>query len=287
MSNLDLWARLSKTDPAAKKDFRGRPGGFSGTAIDPMWRIMRLTEEFGPAGTGWSTTAPEFSFHPVPTGEILIYCTVGLIVGDGKPVYGVGGDVAFKKFKNGNALPDDEACKKAFTDALMNAAKHLGLAGDIYMNGFDADKYIQQREGNGSNPVNPVPTNGQSKKHDRDHAAYQDKYVKAQAPIESPPPAMRDGSANADVVAHDPETGEVIEDPFAGLDDLDAPEPIREFSSAKEMLAAIEGCPSTTELTAIDLAYQKLAPDMSDNVRNRLSDAIMSRVQELSREGTV
>ena len=48
------------------------------------------------------------------------------------------------------------------------------------------------------------------------------------------------------------------------------------------MMRAIEECPNTTELAIIDLAFQSQAPDMGEKTRDRLSGAIMLRVQELS-----
>ena len=39
---------------------------------------------------------------------------------------------------------DDEAPKKAFTDALTKAFSHLGLSADVFLGLFDNSKYIEK-----------------------------------------------------------------------------------------------------------------------------------------------
>lgn len=162
MSNMRIWDVLGKTDPLATKTFK-RAGGFSGTAIRPMWANMRMTQQFGPAGIGWGQTEPKF--ETITTSEeILVYCTVGLWYLEGEekrgPVFGVGGDKVltqiFDKDKQGNRIKDeatgrfktypqtdDEAFKKAYTDALGNAMKFVGVGADVHMGQFDDSKYVQ------------------------------------------------------------------------------------------------------------------------------------------------
>lgn len=146
-----LWDKLGKTDPAHTKKFK-RAGGFEGTAIKPMWSYRRLTEEFGPCGTGWGVEKPEYNVVPGHNGEVLVYCTVsGWYLSDGekKHVYGVGGDkvVTYIKPNDQYKRPerwenDDEAFKKSFTDALTNAFKFIGVGADVHMGMFDDNKYV-------------------------------------------------------------------------------------------------------------------------------------------------
>lgn len=147
--NLALWEKLGKTDPAHTKGFK-RGGGFSGTAIKPMWSYKRMTEEFGPCGTGWGVGEPVFQVVPGDNREVLVYCTVSIWYGeDRKPVYGVGGDKIVTHIK-ANAQynrperweNDDEAFKKAFTDAITNALKMIGVGADVHMGLFDDSKYV-------------------------------------------------------------------------------------------------------------------------------------------------
>lgn len=140
-NNLALWDRLSKTDPAHTKNFK-RAGGFSGTAIKPMWSYRRMTEEFGPCGTGWGVCEPTFQVVSGVEGEQLVFCTASIWYGPEKNlVFGVGGDKAVGKNKYGLAS-DDEAFKKAFTDAITNALKLIGVGADVHMGMFDDSKYV-------------------------------------------------------------------------------------------------------------------------------------------------
>jgi len=142
MSNLEIWAAFEKTDKTATKEFK-RSGGFSGTAIKPMYAIKKMTEKFGACGIGWGYEKPDFQLVPVEGGEIMVYCTLGLWHSSDPTalVYGVGGDSVVGKNKYG-LTSDDEAFKKAFTDALTNAMKHLGMAADVHMGQFDGNKYV-------------------------------------------------------------------------------------------------------------------------------------------------
>jgi hypothetical protein len=147
--NLRHWNALGKTDPKQTKPF-SRAGGFKGTATKPIWLTMRLTEHFGPCGVGWGMGKPEF--HTVAAGdEILVFCTVSLwYIDEAAPeteatVYGVGGDKVLGKNKNG-PFTDDEAFKKAYTDALSNAMKQIGVAADVHMGLFEDNKYVRAME---------------------------------------------------------------------------------------------------------------------------------------------
>lgn len=139
--NTAIWDALSKTDPAHTKQF-SRAGGFKGTALKPSWVERRLTEYFGPCGTGWGTDKPEFELVTVGE-EVLVYCTVRCWHGSPEnSLWGVGGDKVAGKNKYGIQL-DDEAFKKATTDAIGNAFKRIGVGGDIHMGQFDDSKYVQ------------------------------------------------------------------------------------------------------------------------------------------------
>jgi hypothetical protein len=141
MSNTDLWDRLGKTDPKHTKPFQ-RSGGFKGTAIKPMWSYRMMTEEFGPCGQGWGIYEPSFQVVNGTDGEVLVYCTVSIWHGSAeKVVFGVGGDKVVSKFSSG-LKSDDEAFKKAFTDAITNALKLIGVGADVHMGLFDDSKYV-------------------------------------------------------------------------------------------------------------------------------------------------
>src|SRR5215467_2559642 len=146
--NLRHWRELATTDPQHTKPFQ-RPGGFKGTAIKPIWNIMRLTEHFGPMGIGWGTKEPKFNVIDTgPGGEMLVYCVLECWykdseTGDIGTLFGVGGDRAASK-RSGAMFADDEAYKKAYTDALANAFLRLGVSADVHMGLFEDIKYLSQ-----------------------------------------------------------------------------------------------------------------------------------------------
>lgn len=141
--NTKLWDLLGRTDPSHTKAFT-RGGGFKGTAIKPMWSYRRMTEEFGPCGLGWGVGDPVFQVVPGCDGEVLVYCTASVWYRHEERdcrVYGVGGDKVVNKFSSG-LKSDDEAFKKAFTDAVTNALKLIGVGADVHMGMFDDNKYV-------------------------------------------------------------------------------------------------------------------------------------------------
>lgn len=142
MSNTKIWDALGKTDPAHTKGFK-RAGGFSGTAMKPIWIVKRMTEQFGPVGEGWGMHEPNFQVVPADK-EVLVFCTVAVWhTSPQKVFYGVGGDKVVASRGNGS-FNSDEAFKMAYTDAVNNALKYLGVGADIHMGLFDDSKYVAQ-----------------------------------------------------------------------------------------------------------------------------------------------
>lgn len=149
LRNMRFYSRVMNTPKEAQKSFNN--GRFSGTDTNPMWRIQKLTEIFGPAGQGWWTQNENFELVPFDkTGEIAVFCTVELVYRDPEtheisaPVKGVGGNMFVVQRKSGLQL-SDEAYKMAYTDALSIACKSLGFAHDIYY-ANDRTKYTAYSE---------------------------------------------------------------------------------------------------------------------------------------------
>ena len=153
--NLAIWNALGKTDPKHTKAFN-RAGGFKGTAIKPIYIQQRLTEQFGPCGIGWGMGEPSFQVVQAD-GEILVYCTVSCWHTTPENIlWGVGGDKVQTKRQSG-AFNDDEAFKKAFTDAVGNAFKSIGVGADVHMGLFDDDKYVTAAKAEFAESVKPEP----------------------------------------------------------------------------------------------------------------------------------
>ena len=148
-NNLELWDKVRRVPQEHLKGFT-RGGGFKGTAIKPMWSIHTMTEQFGPCGQGWGIEKPEFTVQAAGN-ETLVFCTVAVWVKEcTNLVYGVGGDKVLAQFSSG-LKSDDEAFKKAFTDAVGNALKFLGVGADIHMGLWDGNKYVDET------PEKPAP----------------------------------------------------------------------------------------------------------------------------------
>lgn len=118
------------------------------TDIKPIWRIEKLTEIYGPCGIGWMYTDPEIEYVNGNPPEIVCFVRTNLSVREGEnwslPIPGIGGARFVTQEKN-RIYTDDEAPKKALTDALSVACKALGIGADVYY-GKDQTKYSKQPE---------------------------------------------------------------------------------------------------------------------------------------------
>lgn len=135
MDNLHIYNAVQAVPQNAQKSIGG--GRLKGmTDINPMWRIAKLTELFGPCGIGWKYTIDEQWLEASPaTGEIAGFCNITLYIkvegewSEGIP--GTGGSGFVVNEKNGPYM-SDEVYKMALTDALSVACKALGFGADIY-----------------------------------------------------------------------------------------------------------------------------------------------------------
>ena len=149
MDNLDLYNQVRAVPPEALKTIgAGRLKGMSD--INPMWRIKKLTEMFGPCGLGWWYEIDRQWLEPAPTKEIAAFCNIALYYVDpasgavSKPIPGTGGSMFAAQEKNGIHV-SDECFKMALTDAISVAAKALGVGADVYW-GKDKTKYGGSKE---------------------------------------------------------------------------------------------------------------------------------------------
>ena len=165
--NLSIYERVRNVPEEAKKAIEaGRLKGKND--INPMWRIKKLTEVFGPAGFGWYTEIVRTWTEASESGEMAVFVDIHLFVKkDGewsRPIFGNGGNRLIaneKKYENGQyvLVPylDDDAYKKAYTDAISVAAKALGIGADVYFE-KDVTKYDSQPVGQTSQADQPVVT---------------------------------------------------------------------------------------------------------------------------------
>lgn len=145
--NLETYEKLRSVPKEAQKQFSN--GKFSGTDINPMWRIKKMTEVFGMCGIGWYVEVVNREMIKADNGEQSAFISVKLYIKDeksgewSKPIYGEGGNSYEKVTRNGISV-SDEAFKMAYTDAISNAAKMLGLGADIWFEN-DKTKYTEER----------------------------------------------------------------------------------------------------------------------------------------------
>lgn len=118
------------------------------TDINPMWRIKKLTEMFGPCGMGWWYVIKDQRVIPSGTDEVSAFVDIDLYYRmNGQvsmPIPGVGGSSFVTKEKNGLYV-SDECFKMALTDAISVACKVLGMGADVYWE-KDSTKYDQRPE---------------------------------------------------------------------------------------------------------------------------------------------
>lgn len=134
-------------EQAKKKITGGRLAGM--TDINSMWRIKVLTEQFGPCGEGWYTSDVKYWQDRLDNnGSVALFCSIILHVKiDGawsQPIYGIGGNTLVAAEKSGLRI-DDEAYKKAYTDAISVACKALGIGADVYFE-KDVTKYSEYED---------------------------------------------------------------------------------------------------------------------------------------------
>ena len=104
-----------------------------------------MTREFGPVGVGWFTETERWTEEN--GNERAIYIHIKLYIKhDGewsKPIEGYGGAMILSQEKSGIFF-DDDAAKKAYTDAISQACRSLGIGADVYW-ANDATKYQQEK----------------------------------------------------------------------------------------------------------------------------------------------
>ena len=144
-NNMTIWEAVNKTDPRHTKKVAQR-GGF--TSIDAMYQVMRATEQFGPVGMGWGYNCTHSTLDTGPAG-VLAFCDVSLWWIDGereaKNIMEYGPVRGCNVLVDKTGRIDDDAPKKAMTDALTKALSHLGFSADVFLGLFDDNKYVQAR----------------------------------------------------------------------------------------------------------------------------------------------
>ena len=133
-NNMETYQLFAPVPENAKKTIgAGRLKGM--TDINPMWRIMMLTERYGACGTGWKYVITDKRIIEGAEGVICAFLDIDLFVKENgawsEAIQGTGGSQLVSKEKGG-LYTNDECFKMALTDAISVACKALGMGADVY-----------------------------------------------------------------------------------------------------------------------------------------------------------
>ena len=140
MSNTTkrIWDSFKHTDPQFTKQFN--KFGKDLTTTDPMYQVMKMTDQFGPVGEGWTYNV-EYTYTEK---AVFAELKIGWREDTNKDFNWYGPVSAVNPLYNTKGTLDDEAPKKAMTDAMTKAMSHLGMAADVFLGLFDNNKYVEQ-----------------------------------------------------------------------------------------------------------------------------------------------
>lgn len=176
---MEIWNKVRSVPSDAVKEIEGGP--LKGKSnINPIWRFQELTAIYGPCGTGWRVEQVARWKESTPSGDTAVFCEVNLYVKqDGEwssPIFGQGGNTLIRtstEWVNGQQVTvqriDDEAYKKAYTDAISVACKSLGFAADICYTQEETKYGSFRTQDSASSPKEALP----------------------QTPVETPAPAQQ------------------------------------------------------------------------------------------------
>jgi len=157
MKNLELYDKLKAVPENAKKSIgAGRLKGM--TDINPMWRIKKLTEEFGVCGIGWKYVITEKRLEKGCKDQISAFVDIDLFVKINdkwsEAISGTGG-ASFVTEESKGLYQSDECFKMALTDAISVACKALGMGADVYFE-KDRTKYEYPEDNKEENIIEPA-----------------------------------------------------------------------------------------------------------------------------------
>lgn len=168
MDNLDLYNKVRSVPKEAQKTITaGRLKGM--TDINPMWRIQKLTEQFGVAGVGWYYDITNRWLEDGADGEKCAFVEISLYINDGgnwsKPINGTGGSKFIANESKGK-YTSDEAYKMALTDAISVACKALGMGADVYWQGGRTKYTASENEQNNKENLKQKPSKQENSKQE-------------------------------------------------------------------------------------------------------------------------
>jgi len=114
-----------------------------------------MTDLFGPVGKGWKYNV-EYKYQ-----DGLVFAEVCVQYYQDHKWYEYGPVCSVQNLSKKNGGLDDEAPKKAMTDAMTKAFSHLGMSADVFLGKFDDSKYVEDLKKEFSTKIVEIPkTNG-------------------------------------------------------------------------------------------------------------------------------
>ena len=132
--NFRIWKQVDITDPKHTKKVNQR-GGF--TAICAQYQMQVATGLWGPYGTTWGVKNCKYSYLQDTNKEnekIIIEVCLDAVFYYPEGEFEIGCDIAYR--------PGNDSKKKLLTDLTTKALSKLGFSADVFMGGFDDNKYI-------------------------------------------------------------------------------------------------------------------------------------------------
>lgn len=147
IDNLKIWNDVCKTDLKYTKSAKKNRVPF--TSISPQYQLKKATQIFGPYGVGFGVVPNSISvtYKELGTTTLLIYNAIMYYVSE----YGRG-ELAISAVQRlcyvtdqgkGYLLIDDDAQRKAETNALSKALSKIGFDANIYMGMHENYDYVQ------------------------------------------------------------------------------------------------------------------------------------------------
>ena len=138
---MTVWNQMCKTDPKYTKPIVGKP--YRGTDITPQYTIKKMTEVFGMLGEGWGYSVDYGTLDLYEGNHVLAYADVLVWAVDISNTFGPWrGSELLLRPKGDTVKVDDDAFKKATTDALTKALSHLGCNADVFLGEFDKENAV-------------------------------------------------------------------------------------------------------------------------------------------------
>lgn len=134
--NMRIWDAVQKTDPRHTKLVEMGQRKF--TSIDAHYQVMLATKTFGPVGQGWGYDV----LHSIVSAGTVILAAADVSIWFTSRENCYGPIRGMAELLSAKGRIDDDAAKKATTDALTKGLSHLGFNADVFLGRFDDNKYV-------------------------------------------------------------------------------------------------------------------------------------------------